>query len=122
MPRDHLDAYVMQVFLDVGGVDMWLSSWWNEEIQWWVGWHSLKDFVDFHLTQEDDWFLIGYELWPYNRDGCLLEAYYADPNPSTTRKLQKTDDDGHYQRADLTPQGHYHLTYDRHGNRTCNTI
>ena len=111
----------MQVYPDVGGTDMWLSSWYDGKVQLWVGWHSLNDFDAFHLTMAGDWFLIGYELSPYNQDGCLLEGWYADPNPSTTQRYQKSNDDGDYHPAHLRPQGHYHFFYDRHG-RTCNTI
>jgi len=93
----------MQCYRDVGGSDLWQSSFYNATMQWWVGWHSTKPFERFHLTRTPQWSLIGYELWnkqpPY-----LVEAYYADPNPSTS-----------IAGSDLTPQGHYHITYDAQG-------
>ena len=122
MPDKHLDAYYMQCSEDVGGTDFWQSSWYDDDQQWWVGFHTLKPFKDFHLSQKYDWALIGYELWPYNRDGWLQEAYYAHPNPSTTPAYVKVGDYGDYMPSNLTPQGHYHIMFNPAGKRTCNTI
>ena len=107
MPGEHLDAYIMQCWQDVGGTDFWVSSYYTPQVQWWVGWHTQNSFDDFHPSQKKDWKLIGYELWPTDGPGYMKEAYYAIPNPSTTRP------------AGLTPsQGHYHIIYDDHGGRT----
>ena len=111
MPREHLDCCWMQTYKDVGGADFWLSSFYDDDHQWWVGFHTLKSFRHLHLSQAQDWHLIGYEKWPYHKEGWMVEAYYNVPNPSTAK-----------QGTDLRPQGHWHLMYNRSGKRTCNTI
>ena len=79
MPGGCLDAYYMQCDPDVGGTDLWQSSFYDGDDQWWVGFHTLKPFDEFHLSQEHDWSLIGWQLWHYNGEGSLQEAYYNHP-------------------------------------------
>ena len=92
----------MQCWPDVGGSDVWISSWWTPTVQWRTGWHSLKPFNHWHLSEEKDWVLIGYELWPYTGPGYMKEAYYMVPNPSTTRPAKP-------------PEGFYHIHYNARG-------
>ena len=104
MPGPHLDIYLMACYNDVGGYDLWVSSYYTPEAAWWVGWHCSQSLVQFYLTGEDHWTLIGYELWTKDDDPDLLAAYYAQPNPSTTPAG-----------GDLTPQGYWHYTYAAEG-------
>ena len=56
-------------------------------------------FHEFHLTQPDEWRLIGFELWrkkSQRHQAYLMESHYAFPNPSMT-----------VPGTDLTPQGHH---------------
>ena len=81
-----------------GGADFWQSSFHVEDAQWWIGFHSLNPLATWHLAAEEDWKLIGWQLW---RTHYLIEAYYATPNPST-------EEEG----SDLTPTGHYTVYFD----------
>ena len=108
MPGPHIDACIMQCFDDVGGVDLWLSSWHKEGMQWWVGWHTIRPFEEFHIGRNDDWTLIGYELW---QDGgrYMSETYLAEPSPSPGRPrpppLQV------HAAGPSTPPGHWHIAF-----------
>ncbi len=86
-----------------GGSDLWHSSFYDKQGQWWVGLHSTKPVGLHHLTLEHEWHLIGFQLWrkpTQRRSAYLMEAYHAYPNPSTAQRG-----------TDLTPQGHYHTAY-----------
>ena len=111
MPGPHLDAFTMQTYGDVGGIDIWIISYYQGNAQWWVGWHSLAPFHGWHLSEDHQWFLIGYELWytPLTGIPYLSEAHYNDPNPSTTPWGE-----------DLTPQGHWIVQCNFHGKLTYN--
>ena len=106
MPGSHIDAMVLQCYADVGGFDFWQSSFYDEDMQWWTGWHSRAPFERFHLTRSSEWTLIGYELWR-KQPSYLVEAYYAYPNPSTS-----------IAGSNLTPQGHHYIAYDDEGEVT----
>ena len=104
-----------QCFDDVGGCDAWLSNWWSEgseghSYQWWTGWHSPKAIAQWSWPgkKRSSWKLIGHERWDdLNGFSWKSEARYAFPNASTAPK-------GH----DLTPLGHWAVTYDQEGQET----
>ena len=70
------------------GTDVWTTVWYNEDAQWWEGWHSAQPFQTWYASSEEDWSLIGYELWKHRpsgaegKDDLFLEGYYTEPNPS----------------------------------------
>ena len=71
------------------GTDVWTTVWYDEDAQWWEGWHSAQPFQTWYASSEEDWSLIGYELWEHGPDsaddgddGDILEGYYTEPNPS----------------------------------------
>ena len=118
MPGAHLDAQIFQCFRDVGGCDVWTSSYHNEYLgqarlvneQWWDGWHNTSPFHNWHLGQACQWFLIGHEKWSNPANGAIpymTEAYYNEPNPSTSRWG-----------SNLTPVGHWHVQYNSQGHDT----
>ena len=115
MPRAHLTLTLWQCFDDVGGCDAWLSNWWKEgsedegSYQWWTGWHSPKALAQWSWPgKKSSWILIGHERRDVLRGfSWKSEAKYAYPNPSTTPR-------GH----DLTPLGHWTVTYDQEGRET----
>ena len=100
MPGPHLDVVIFQCHQDVGGSVVWISSYYLNEEQWWVGWHTTSPFRHW-FSGQGTWTLIGYEKWRHWSYGYLTEAYYADPNPSLTAKGR-----------DLTPKGHWRVTFD----------
>ena len=108
MAGPHLDALIMECFLDAQGTEVWKGFYLGGE-QWWVGWHTTTPFHNRNLDEPCDWFLIGYEKWCHNRQGhaYLAEAYYQEPNPSTSRPD-----------ADLTPVGQRYVAYNDHGQQT----
>ena len=107
MAGPHLDALITECFLDVQGREVWKGFYLGGE-QWWVGWHTTTPFHNGNLGKPCNWFLIGYEKWCHNRRGhaYLAEAYYQEPNPSTSRPD-----------ADLTPVGQRYVAYNDHGQR-----
>ena len=109
MPGPHLDVCVFQCHLDVGGCDIWTSSWYGPSGQWHVGWHSNMSFPNWHLGDEASYTLIGYEFWRKDDEGndWMAEADYADPNPSLSPSG-----------SDLTPVGHWHGSYEQQGQLT----
>ena len=108
MAGPHLDALIMECFLDAQGTEVWKGFYLGGE-QWWVGWHTTTPFHNRNLDEPCDWFLIGYEKWCHNRQGhaYLAEAYYQEPNPSTS-----------HLDADLTPVGQRYVAYNDHGQQT----
>ena len=115
MPGSHLTFTLWQCHEDVGGCDGWLSSWWDfapngTYRQWWTGWHSPRAIAKWCWPgrKKHYWTLIGHERWhDLNGVQWKAEAWYAHPNPSFTSR-------GH----DLTPLGHWVVTYDQQGNET----
>ena len=106
MPGPHLTLHVFGCFPDVGGCDVWLSNWWDEDegYQWWTGWHSPRP-LSMWKWPGGSWTLIGHERWDYQEGhSWLSHANYAIPNPSTTQRG-----------FDLTPRGHWQLVYNREG-------
>ena len=110
MPGQHLTLTLWQCFDDVGGCGAWLSNWWdvpseNYSWLWWTGWHSPNPLRMWFWPGR--WTLIGHERWDdQGGNSWLSQAFYANPNPSTTP----------WGRA-LTPVGHWELTYDQWGRR-----
>ena len=106
MPGPHIDACISQCHADVGGCDVWTSSHYNDNGQWWVGWHSDNSFPNWHLGQAAHWTLIGYERWRQDNHGPAWKAHacYAEPNPSLSLAG-----------SNLTPVGHWHITYNQQG-------
>ena len=111
MPGPHLDLMVMQCFQDVGGVDIWRGSFWEQNSQWWIGWHMPNGSTGLAALDafwQDpngaEWQLIGHEKWLYTRRGGakLVEAYYNNPNPSTGQPWEGAI-------------GHHHLALGRNG-------
>ena len=100
MPGPHLHVAIFPCPKHVGGSDIWTSSYYLNDEQWWVGWRTTSPFRRW-FSGQGAWTLIGYEKWRQNN---LTEAYYAEPNPSETRE-------GTY----LTPEGHWRVTYDQQG-------
>ena len=108
MPGPHIAAFIMQCWPDVDGADVWLSSWYTANHQWWEGWHTTPPFRNWHSGQDGQWFLIGYEKWCRGALGeRMREAYYQEPNPSTSQRGE-----------DLTPVGHWYVRYNARGDRT----
>ena len=107
MPGPHLDAFVAQCFADVGGSDLWTSSYYQDN--WWVGWHTGAPFHHWYLSEPHQWFLIGYEKWrtPLHGMPHMRKGYYAEPNPSTS-----------VWGSDLTPVGHWQVAYNSNGHQT----
>ena len=86
MPGPHLTVMLFQCHEDVGGLDAWLSQFWDQGAQWWVGWHKAEQVWPDWAWPSDDWRLIGWEKWTVNRNpNVLLEAYYSSPSPAFTR-------------------------------------
>ena len=52
------------------------------------------------------WWVGWHTQQPFRGPGYMQEAYYVDRNPTTSPSG-----------SDLTPVGHYHVTYDRQGTR-----
>ena len=100
MPGPHRHAAIFPCPKHVGGSDVWTSSYYLNDEQWWVGWHTTSPFRHW-FSGQGAWTLIGYEKWRQNN---LTEAYHAEPNPSETREGK-----------DLTPEGHWRVTYDQQG-------
>ena len=106
MPGPRLDLMLMLCCEEVGGCDLWMSGPWEKEGQWWLGLHFSSPLTGLNALQalrwpDPRWHLIGYERWKRlsNRSGVrLLEAYYCEPNPSTTKTLEPT-------------KGHWHKHY-----------
>ena len=108
MPGAHLDFKIMRCYPDVGGVDCWLGSYWENQYpwsQWWTGWHLPGPRnAPVPLTwswPNPNWVFIGFERWEYFRHfphSRLMEAMYQDPNPSTVHIAP-------------IPEGHYYITY-----------
>ena len=122
MPGPHLHLNLMQCFADVGGVDAWLAGHWNENSQWYTGWHLpgaayATGGMDWSWPNPN-WIFIGFERWDYFRNyphTRLMEAMYQHPNPSTARETELAEDPDF-----LTPVGHWHVTYHRNGQqRSC---
>ena len=82
----------------------------NYSQQWWTGWHSPKALGKWSWPGKG-WKLVGHERWDVlNGVSWKAEAQYAYPNPSIVPK-------GH----DLTPLGHWVVTYDQEGWETDRT-
>ena len=81
----------------------------NYSHQWWTGWHSPKALSVWSWPgKKSRWTLIGHERWDVlNGVSWKANAQHAHPNPSTIPK-------GH----DLTPLGHWAVTYDQNGWET----
>ena len=114
MPGPHLELQLMQTFADVGGVDAWLTGYWDDQSQWYTGWHlhwrACPNGLPDWSWPNPGWSLIGYECWAWFKKSPqmrLMEALYNDPNPSMTRW---------YDTDDLRPRGHWHYVYNRHGH------
>ena len=108
MPGPHLTLHVFGCYPDVGGCDVWLSNWWDEAegYQWWTGWHSPRPLSRWRWPG-GSWTLIGHERWDDDGPGGIAwksQAYYANPNPSATRRG-----------GDLTPDGHWVVPYNHAG-------
>ena len=101
MPGPHVDLKLMQCFPDVGGVDAWYGGFWQDRCQWFTGYHQpgakgLAGLIEWSCPAPN-WDLIGYELWESRRKGdTLIEAYYNDPNPSTTAAGKYRQSTGHW--------------------------
>ena len=114
MPGPRLNMMLMQPFADVGGVDAWLAGNWDEDSQWWTGWHlhwrACPNGLPDWSWPSGGWTLIGHERWEWFKTSPqmrLMEAFTNHPNPSTTA-WDST--------ADLTPEGHWHVVYNRQGH------
>ena len=107
--KPHLNLKILQCYHDVGSADAWLGGYWDARSQWYTGWHQPGNIGLQGLREWtwpcDDWSLIGYERWEYRRRGdILVEAYYNDPNPSTSRFAPP-------------PTGHWHMKFFPNGER-----
>ena len=119
MPGPHLHLHLMQCYQDVGGVDAWLAGHWNENSQWYTGWHlpgpAYATGGMAWSWPNANWILIGFERWDYFRKyphTRLMEAMYQHPNPSTAREYELAEDPNF-----LIPVGHWHVTYRRSGQQ-----
>ena len=63
MPFAHAKVILFQCYEDVGGTDIRVSAKFNEDAQWWVGWHTSKGLDSWFRTKPSKWRLIGWELW-----------------------------------------------------------
>ena len=108
MPGPHLDFQLFQCWNDVGGCDLWIGSFFNEEHRWWEGWHSPKHIALWYQTPPNAWNFIGWEKWDYDAT-MIQESLYVDPNPSLVPKRQ-------WPEQSKQKPGALRHTYDDQGN------
>ena len=69
---------------NVGGCDVWVSSYYDEnDSQWFQGWHTPKSTTQWFLTPHVAYDFIGWEKYSFHGDvPHLMESWYVYPNPS----------------------------------------
>ena len=82
MPFAHAKVTLFQCYEDVGGTDIWVSAKFNEDAQWWVGWHTSKGLDSWFRTKPSKWRLIGWELWGHEAEWPHVFCLNV-PDPST---------------------------------------
>ncbi len=94
---------LFQCYEDVGGTDIRVSAKFNEDAQWWVGWHTSKGLDSWFRTKPSKWRLIGWELWGHEAEWPHVICHNV-PDPSTTPLHEPK-----------VPTSSWHATYDANG-------
>ena len=115
MPGAHFQVYVHRTWADVGGCDVWLGSWSDDHLRWWIGYHSPKPQSEWWRTRPAEWRDIGVEVWDQRPNGYIVEAYYVHPMHSMSpptgvwKYEQGLEWEWSYTHGGLLPPGPYNF-------------